>query len=119
MRIGAQNESSAEVLSGLFPGDVVVTKGAYSLLFAGGGGISLKEALDAAHGHEHNEDGSEITAEQKSSRGSGDGTSQDGFSANSKMGQLVVFLAILSGLLVILLVLSIAFPRRPKERAET
>ena len=29
-------------------------------LFAG-----LKEALDAAHGHEHNEDGSEITDEQK------------------------------------------------------
>ena len=118
VRIGAQNESSAEVLSGLFPGDVVVTKGAYSLLFAGGG-ISLKEALDAAHGHEHNEDGSEMTAEQKSSRGSGDGISQNEFSANSKMGQLVVSLAILSGLLVILLVLSIAFPRRPKERAET
>lgn len=119
VRIGAQNESSAEVLNGLFPGDEVVTKGAYSLLFAGGGGVSLKEALDAAHGHEHNEDGSEMTAEQKSSRGSGDGNSQNEFSANSKMGQLVVFLAILSGLLVILLVLSIAFPRRPKERAET
>lgn len=119
VKIGAQNESLAEVLSGLFPGDEVVTKGAYSLLFAGGGGISLKEALDAAHGHEHNEDGSEMTAEQKSSRGSSDGMSQNEFSANSKLGQLVVFLAILSGLLVILLVLSIAFPRRPKERAET
>ena len=30
--------------------------------------MSLKEALDAAHGHEHNEDGSEMTGEQKSSR---------------------------------------------------
>ena len=118
VRIGAQNESSAEVLNGLFPGDEVVTKGAYSLLFAGGGGISLKEALDAAHGHEHNEDGSEMTAEQQSGRGSRDGMSQNEFSANSKLGQLIVFLAILSGLLVILLVLSIAFPRHPKERAE-
>ncbi len=118
VRIGAQNESSAEVLSGLFPGDEVVTKGAYSLLFAGGGGISLKEALDAAHGHEHNEDGSEMTAEQRSKRGSGDGENQDQFAANSKMGQLVVFLAILSGLLVILLILSIAFPRRRNERTE-
>jgi hypothetical protein len=27
--------------------------------------MSLKEALDAAHGHEHNEDGSEMSAEQK------------------------------------------------------
>jgi hypothetical protein len=119
VRIGAQNESSAEVLSGLFPGDEVVTKGAYSLLFAGGGGISLKEALDAAHGHEHNEDGSEITAEQKSSRGSRDEMGQNEFLANSKLGQLVVFLVILSGLLMILLVLSIAFPRHQKERTET
>ena len=35
------------------------------LAFAGSGNISLKEALDAAHGHEHNEDGSEMTAEDK------------------------------------------------------
>ena len=119
VRIGAKNESSVEVLSGLFPGDEVVTKGAYSLLFAGGGGISLKEALDAAHGHEHNEDGSEITAEQKSSRGSRDEMGQNEFLADSKLGQLVVFLVILSGLLMILLVLSIAFPRHPKERTET
>jgi multidrug efflux pump subunit AcrA (membrane-fusion protein) len=64
--IGEQNESYVEIVSGLFPGDEVVTRGSYSLGFAGGGsGVSLKEALDAAHGHEHNEDGSEITEEQK------------------------------------------------------
>ena len=39
----------------------VVTGGAYSLAFAGGGTLSRKEALDAAHGHEHNADGSEIS----------------------------------------------------------
>lgn len=54
-----------EILGGLFPGDEVVTKGAYALGFAGGSGPSLKEALDAAHGHEHNADGSEMTAAQK------------------------------------------------------
>ena len=44
-------------------GDEVVTKGAYSIAFAGRA-VSLKEALDAAHGHPHNEDGSEMTKEQ-------------------------------------------------------
>lgn len=64
--LGEQNDRFVEVVAGLFPGDEVVTRGSYSLAFAGGGsGISLKEALDAAHGHEHNEDGSEITPEQR------------------------------------------------------
>lgn len=64
--LGEQNDDYVEVLSGLFPGDLVVTRGSYSLGFAAGGsGMSLKEALDAAHGHEHNEDGSEITPEQR------------------------------------------------------
>lgn len=58
--VGRINDRSVEVLSGLFPGDEVVTNGAYSLGFAGGGSVSLKEALDAAHGHEHAEDGSEL-----------------------------------------------------------
>lgn len=67
--LGEQNEEYVEVLTGLFPGDEVVTQGSYALSFAGSGsGMSLKEALDAAHGHEHNEDGSEMTAEQKAAR---------------------------------------------------
>jgi membrane fusion protein, heavy metal efflux system len=62
--VGQRNDRYVEVISGLFPGDEVVTQGSYSLGFAGGGqSISLKEALDAAHGHEHNEDGSEMTEE--------------------------------------------------------
>ena len=68
---GTQNDSHVEILKGLFPGDEVVTRGAYPLAFAGNGGISLKEALDAAHGHEHNEDGSEMTAAQKATTASG------------------------------------------------
>lgn len=58
--LGAANDRYVEIVGGLFPGDEVVTRGAYSLSFAGGGGVSLKEALDAAHGHEHAADGSEL-----------------------------------------------------------
>ncbi|HRQ87637.1 MAG TPA: efflux RND transporter periplasmic adaptor subunit [Bacteroidia bacterium] len=66
VEVGSVNAHEAEILSGLFPADEVVTRGAYSLSFAGGAsGISLKEALDAAHGHEHAEDGSELTPEKK------------------------------------------------------
>ena len=64
---GEENDQFIEIKEGLFPGDEVVTTGAYLLGFAGGGNLSLKEVLDAAHGHEHNEDGSEITDDQKSS----------------------------------------------------
>lgn len=65
VRLGDQNDQFVEIVSGLFPGDEVVTRGSYSLSFAGGGsGVSLKEALDAAHGHAHAEDGSEISEDQ-------------------------------------------------------
>ncbi|MDF1825835.1 MAG: efflux RND transporter periplasmic adaptor subunit [Verrucomicrobiales bacterium] len=67
--LGEQNDAFVEVIAGLFPGDEVVTRGSYALSFAGSGsGMSLKEALDAAHGHEHNEDGSEITDVQKAAK---------------------------------------------------
>lgn len=59
--VGRGNDRSIEIVSGLFPADEVVVNGAYSLAFAGGGGLSLKEALDAAHGHAHNADGSEVS----------------------------------------------------------
>ena len=51
--LGAQNDRFVEVVKGLFPGDEVVTRGAYALAFAGKGSVSLKEAMDAAHGHPH------------------------------------------------------------------
>jgi multidrug efflux pump subunit AcrA (membrane-fusion protein) len=71
VEVGAMNDRFVEITRGLFPGDKVVTEGAYSLAFAGKGSVSLKEALDAAHGHEHNPDGSEITAAQKAAGGAG------------------------------------------------
>lgn len=68
--VGQSNDRLVEITSGLLPADEVVTQGAYSLAFAGSGSLSLKDALDAAHGHEHNADGSEITPEQKKKLGS-------------------------------------------------
>jgi membrane fusion protein, heavy metal efflux system len=65
VQIGETNDRMVEITNGLFPADEVVTRGAYSLSFTGGGNVSLKEALDAAHGHEHAEDGSELTAGKK------------------------------------------------------
>lgn len=65
VQTGETSNDRVEILDGLIPGDEVVTRGSYSLGFAGGsGGVSLKDALDAAHGHTHNEDGSEMTPEQ-------------------------------------------------------
>ncbi|MEZ0218307.1 MAG: efflux RND transporter periplasmic adaptor subunit [Rariglobus sp.] len=59
---GESNDRVVEIVSGLLPADEVVTQGAYSLAFAGAGTLSLKEALDAAHGHQHAADGSELKA---------------------------------------------------------
>lgn len=64
VKVGEMNERMVEIVSGVFPGDDVVTQGAYSLGFVGKGSISLKEALDAAHGHEHAVDGSELGHEE-------------------------------------------------------
>ncbi len=65
VHVGEINDRFVEITSGLLPADEVVTRGAYSLSFAGASSVSLKEALDAAHGHEHAADGSELTPEKK------------------------------------------------------
>jgi len=78
VKTGRTNGTQVEILSGVFAGDLVVTRGSYALGFVGSGsGVSLKEALDAAHGHEHNEDGSEVTAEQKAAREKGGASAGD------------------------------------------
>ena len=68
VEVGQVNDRFAEITKGLLPGDSVVTRGGYSLAFAGGGSVSLKAALDAAHGHEHAEDGSELTPDAKKAK---------------------------------------------------
>lgn len=59
------NDQMAEISSGLFPGDKVVTRGNFALQFAGGGKASLKEAMDAAHGHSHGPDGEELGEDEE------------------------------------------------------
>lgn len=58
--VGVMNDERAEITSGLFPGDRVVTTGNFALQYAGGGKASLKEAMDAAHGHAHGPNGEEL-----------------------------------------------------------
>lgn len=67
VQVGEINDRFVEITNGLLPADEVVTRGAYSLSFAGASSVSLKEALDAAHGHEHAADGSELTPDKKAS----------------------------------------------------
>jgi multidrug efflux pump subunit AcrA (membrane-fusion protein) len=121
--IGQMNEHEAEIISGLFPGDEVVTRGAYSLAFAGGGSLSLKEALDAAHGHEHNEDGSEMTAEQKKQKESMPHPHADAHDAHDDHGDhgdhgSSQWWKILSGILALTVLLQAFYQRRDAESAK-
>jgi multidrug efflux pump subunit AcrA (membrane-fusion protein) len=99
---GTSNDERIEIVSGLFPGDEVVTLGSYALAFAGKGTASLKEALDAAHGHPHKEDGSDLTAAEIAAAAKG------GTAASNATGitgsPLTLFLAIACGVLFVLLV---------------
>ncbi|RFC43201.1 MAG: Multidrug efflux pump subunit AcrA (membrane-fusion protein) [Verrucomicrobia bacterium] len=104
VQIGATNDRFAEVLGGLIVGDEVVTRGAYSLAFAGKGSISLKEALDAAHGHEHNEDGSEVSSALVKTPRTGFATESAHTSAPLSM--LTLFSLASNGLLLLLLLLA-------------
>lgn len=104
VEVGQMNDRSVEIVSGLFPADEVVTRGGYSLAFAGGGSISLKEALDAAHGHEHAADGSELS--EKENPGDADHHDHDESSGSSW------FWKIISGILALLLAISL-FRRKP------
>ncbi len=111
VQIGVMNDRFVEITAGLVSGDEVVTTGAYSLAFAGKGSVSLKAALDAAHGHEHAEDGGELTAEQKAksaSQKSGDGHAHSG----GGFSMLTIFSLASNGLLLVLLV--VAMLRKPK-----
>ncbi len=104
--VGEISDDRVEITAGLFPGDEVVVKGAYALSFAGKGSASLKEALDAAHGHPHNEDGSEMTAEQLAAAGGDGGDHGHESSQDGGGGPFVIFLAIACGVLFVLLLLS-------------
>lgn len=109
--VGQMNDRFVEITNGLLPGDEVVTRGGYSLAFAGKGSVSLKEALDAAHGHEHNEDGSEKGSSPSSKGGHdhghehGEGEDHDHEGGSSWNG-LTIFFASSTGVLLVLLILA-------------
>lgn len=115
VELGISNDQSIEVISGLFAGDEVVTKGAYTLTYAGKGSVSLKEALDAAHGHPHNEDGSEMTAAQIAAQQKGAG-GHDHDHDHSQWTMVAIFFAATTALLLALLVVSM-FLKRPNASA--
>ena len=102
--LGEVNDRYVEVKSGLFIGDDVVTQGSYSLGFVGAGsGMSLKDALDAAHGHEHNEDGSEISSEQKKSEDAhaGHDHGDEGHGAAGSLNKALLAYAVVATLLAL------------------
>jgi multidrug efflux pump subunit AcrA (membrane-fusion protein) len=111
IEIGAQNDRFVEVTSGVLPGDNVVTRGAYSLAFAGKGSISLKEALDAAHGHPHAEDGSELSRDQVAAA-QGKGGAAAGGNWRTGFTPLTTFFAASTALLLVLLALNLLFQKR-------
>jgi len=102
--VGQINDRVAEITSGLLPGDKVVTRGAYSLAFAGAGSVSLKDALDAAHGHEHAADGSEL--KEGATVGDKGGNAHSAATASSPLWKIV------SGALFVLLLVSLFSKRR-------
>ena len=117
VQVGAMNDRFVEIASGLLPADEVVTRGAYSLSFAGASSVSLKEALDAAHGHEHAADGGELTPEKKAemaaakSGGGGDSHGHEGASPIWMYASGVLF--------VLLLAVLFTMWRRPSSHEET
>ena len=112
--LGETNDRYAEITAGLLPGDSVVTRGAYSLSFAGTSSISLKEALDAAHGHEHAADGSELTAENKPGAAAAGGA--EGEHAHAGASPMWMYA---SGVLFLLLLISIATRKKGNTEEES
>ena len=115
---GATGNVGREMLNILsergFPADEVVTQGAYSLAFAGVGTLSLKEALDAAHGHEHAADGSELTAEQKVGKQTTGAAGAHEHAPGHGHEHQSPFWMIVSGVLLVLLVV-VGLMKRPRE----
>ncbi|MBT8037609.1 MAG: efflux RND transporter periplasmic adaptor subunit [Verrucomicrobiae bacterium] len=101
VQTGEKNDRYVEIVAGIFEGDEVVTHGSYALSFSSDSGISLKEALDAAHGHEHNEDGSKMSDAELSARE----LEKEGHQNNS-INPTTLFFALSTGILLLLLIFS-------------
>ena len=72
----------------------------------------MKEALDVAHGHEHNEDGSEKTSDSKSAAG-GDEHDHDHEARGTNVRE--IFFMAATGILALLLVVTSLRRRQPAD----
>ncbi|MBB5031170.1 efflux RND transporter periplasmic adaptor subunit [Prosthecobacter vanneervenii] len=114
--VGEINDRYVEIVSGLLPADEVVTRGAYSLSFAGASTVSLKEALDAAHGHEHAEDGSELTPEKRAEMDAKkNGGAHHDHEGHDHAEEASPFWKYTSGVLGLLLVISLLTRKSPPD----
>lgn len=115
--VGEINDRFVEILTGLLPADEVVTRGAYSLSFAGASSVSLKEALDAAHGHEHAADGGELTPEKRAEIAAQKRAAAGGATEEASGGSPVWMYV--SGVLFVLLLVSLITKRRTSVEDES
>ncbi len=102
--IGQTNRDRVEIIlqnKELNLHDVVVTNGGYLLSHTTQDKGSLVKALDEAHGHKHNPDGSEITGDQKAAGGA-DGSAEQGASSTER-----ILLYATNGILLLLLIFTI------------
>ena len=106
VRAGQISGDRVEILTGLFPGDLVVTTGSYPLGFAGAGAVSVQEALEAAHGHKHNADGSEPTAAEEAAQRAAAQHSGEDAQAGAPRWRERLFMATTAVLALLLVVMS-------------
>jgi multidrug efflux pump subunit AcrA (membrane-fusion protein) len=115
--VGEINDRFVEITNGLLPADEVVTRGAYSLSFAGASSVSLKEALDAAHGHEHAADGSELTPEKKAEMAAAKKGEEGGHGHDEESGASPLWKYV-SGVLGLLLIVSLVTRKGPQDEVK-
>ncbi len=93
--------------------DEVVISGGYFLSHTSSADKgSLKEALDAAHGHEHNEDGSEMDAAQKAAAKNKKSGGADGGTGGSGISPTYITLLIAGNIILALLLLFTIFKKK-------
>ncbi len=116
VQTGMSSVERVEIVDGLFPGDEVVTRGSYALGYAGNnGGTSLKEALDAIHGHEHNPDGSEKTGGSEAApHASGDHAHDDHATSTRE-----ILLMVSTGVLLVLVIVLSLSPRKRSSESQS
>jgi cobalt-zinc-cadmium efflux system membrane fusion protein len=117
VKVGKSNQDRVEIIEGICGEDEVVIQGAYTLGFVSGGSVSLKEALDAAHGHAHNEDGSEIGDDDHAE----DSHEDHGHSHDHEHGGITLrekLLMVTTGLLAVLLAISTIWRRSDRNTSQ-